>query len=68
MLLICLSAVLPFCGCSESSAAETPEQAAKACLDDFCKAVKAENWPEAIKSVDLATADPMLLSIWNFEG
>ena len=67
LLLICLSAVLPFCGCSESSAAETPEQASKACLDDFCKAVRAEDWPEAIKSVDLATADPMLLKIWNCE-
>ena len=69
LLLICLSAVLPFCGCSESSAADqTPEQAAEACLNEFCKAVKAEDWPEAIKSVDLATADPMLLSIWNLEG
>ena len=67
LLLICLSAILPFCGCSESSAAETPEQASKACLDDFCKAVRAEDWPEAIKSVDLATADPMLLKIWNCE-
>ena len=68
-LLICLSAVLPLCGCSESTAADrTPEQAAEACLDDFCKAVKAEDWPAAIRSVDLATADPMLLCIWNFEG
>ena len=69
LLLICLSAVLPLCGCSESSAADrTPEQAAEACLDDFCNAVKTEDWPKAIRSVDLATADPLLLNIWNFEG
>ena len=62
LLLICLSAVLPLCGCSESSASDqTPEQAAKACLDDYCKAVRAEDWPTAIRSVDLATADPILL-------
>ena len=68
-LLICLSAVLPLCGCSESTAADrTPEQAAEACLDDFCKAVKAEDWTNAIRSLDLATADPLLLNIWNFEG
>ena len=69
LLLICLSAVLPLCGCSESSAADrSPEQVAESCLDDFCKAVKAEDWQKAIQSVDLATADPLLLNIWNFEG
>ena len=69
LLLICLLAVLPLCGCSESSAADrTPEQAAEACLNDFCKAVKAEDWTRAIESIDLATSDPLLLNIWNFEG
>ena len=69
LLLICLSAVLPLCGCSESSAANrTPEQAAEACLNDFCKAVRAEDWPAAIRSLDLATANPMLLNVWNLEG
>jgi len=69
LMLICLSALLPLCGCSESTAADlTPEQAAESCLDDFCKAVKAEDWPKAIRSLDLATADPMLLNVWNLEG
>ena len=69
LMLICLSALLPLCGCSESTAADlTPEQAAESCLDDFCKAVKAEDWPKAIESIDLATSDPLLLNIWNFEG
>jgi hypothetical protein len=68
LLLICLSAVLPLCHAGDSSSDPTPAQAAESCLNDFCKAVKAEDWPKAIRSLDLATADPMLLSIWNLEG
>ena len=66
LTLVCLSAVLWLVACSDGSL--PPKEGAELCLNEFCEAVKAEDWPKAIRSVDLATADPLLLSVWNCEA
>ena len=66
LTLVCLSAVLWLVACSDGSL--PPKEGAELCLNEFCEAVKAEDWTKATGTIDMATADPMLLSVWNCEA
>ncbi|MBQ7731377.1 MAG: hypothetical protein IJT68_06025 [Lentisphaeria bacterium] len=66
LTLVCLSAVLWLGACSDGSL--PPKEGAELCLNEFCEAVKAEDWTKATGTIDLATADPLLLSVWNCEA
>ena len=66
LTLACLSAVLLFGACSDGSL--PPKEGAEQCLNEFCEAVKAEDWTKATGTIDLATADPLLLTVWNCEA
>ena len=66
LTLVCLSAILWLGACSDGSL--PPKEGAELCLNEFCEAVKAEDWTKATGTIDLATADPLLLSVWNCEA
>ncbi len=66
LTLVCLSAVLWLGACSDGSL--PPKEGAELCLNEFCEAVKAEDWTKATGTIDLATADPLLLTVWNCEA